>query len=187
MCKSLHVIRKDSGCSFSKAILPFCWSIKPPSPHPPFLTWEPPGISGDRLVYCTFHHISYWIIHLALSRGQMEGEDELWDEGQRENEWIDRIYTAWSGKLIIEIWSASHILWLLERALAACLAKISGPLCIMLSRLAIEQCLYQDRGESLEHTSCVQLIPCCKKMQYIHKYTDGTNPIQHFDMHQNNA
>lgn len=41
---------------------------------------------------------------------------------------MDRIYTACSAKLIIEIWSASHILWLLEEsAQRACLAGISGP------------------------------------------------------------
>lgn len=41
---------------------------------------------------------------------------------------MDRIYTACSAKLIIEIWSASHILWMLEeRAHWACLAEISGP------------------------------------------------------------
>lgn len=107
--------------------------------HPPisasFLSslvslWQPLGILGNRLVYSTFHHISYWIIHLTISRGQKEGEEELevWGGGQRENEWMDRIYTSCSGKLIIEIWSASHILWLLEeRAQCACLGEISGP------------------------------------------------------------
>lgn len=41
---------------------------------------------------------------------------------------MDRIYTACSANLIIEIWSASHILWMLEeRAQWVCLAEISGP------------------------------------------------------------
>lgn len=41
---------------------------------------------------------------------------------------MDRIYAACSAKLIIEIWSASHILWLLEESAQwACLAGISGP------------------------------------------------------------
>lgn len=100
--------------------------------------WQPLGILGNRLVYSTFHHIGCWIIHPTISRvlkgwgwgGDLERERE-WDRergGQRENEWMDRIYTSCSGKLIIEIWSASHILWLLEeRAQCACLAEISGP------------------------------------------------------------
>lgn len=96
--------------------------------------WQPLGILGNRLVYSTFHHIGCWIIHLTISRGPKGGEQEREEEWetergrQRENEWMDRIYTSCSGKLIIEIWSASHILWLLEeRAQCACLAEISGP------------------------------------------------------------
>lgn len=84
--------------------------------------WQPLGILGNRLVYSTFHHIGYWIIHRTISRGQERGraeggERDRGEGGERENEWMDRIYTSCSGKLIIEIWSASHILWLLkERA-----------------------------------------------------------------------
>lgn len=110
---------------------PFVWL------HPPISAssrsslislWQPLGILGNRLVYSTFHHISYWIIHLTISMGQKGGEDELeyWGEGGKGkmSEWT-RIYTSCSSKLIIEIWSASHILWLLEeRVQCACLAKI---------------------------------------------------------------
>lgn len=137
-CKWLQVMRKDSGCPFSIDTLRLCCSIPPISASslPSLVSlWQPLGILGNRLVYSTFHHIGCWIIHLTISRGQKEGEEELesgWKIGererQRENEWMDRIYTSCSGKLIIEIWSASHILWLLkERAQCACLAEISGP------------------------------------------------------------
>ena len=134
-CKWLQVMRKDSRCPFSIDTLLLCCSI-PLSllalcPHSLVSLWQPLGILGNRLVYSTFHYIGCWIIHLTISRGQKRGEEELGSEGgcvQRENEWMDRIYTSCSGKLIIEIWSASHILWLLEeRAQCACLAEISGP------------------------------------------------------------
>ena len=93
--------------------------------------WQSLGILGNRLVYSTFHHIGCWIIHLTISRVLKGGDEELreWEtERKKENERMVRIYTSCSGKLIIEIWSASHILWLREeRARCACLSEISGP------------------------------------------------------------
>lgn len=96
--------------------------------------WQPLGILGNRLVYSTFHHIGCWIIHLTISKGPKGGEKGKEEElervrdRQRENEWMDRIYTSCSGKLITEIWSASHILWLLAgRAQCDCLTEISVP------------------------------------------------------------
>ena len=135
--------------------------------------WQPLGILGNRLVYSTFHHIGSWIIH--LSRGP-KGGDKEWERewetqreregggGQWENEWIDRIYTSCSVKLIIEIWSASHILWLLqERAQCACFAEISRPPVdhyASAGQSYSEHCAHQwsrDPGKTLDQTSSVSV------------------------------
>ncbi len=77
-CKWLQVMREDSGCPFSIDTLRLCCSIPAISASslPSLVSlWQPLGILGNRLVYSTFHHTGYWIIHPTISRGQREGEE----------------------------------------------------------------------------------------------------------------
>lgn len=87
-CKWLQVMRKDWMSILHR--YPPSLLLHPPisaSSLPSLVSlWQPLGILGNRLVYSTFHHIGYWIIHLTISRGQKGGEDELEREWETESE-----------------------------------------------------------------------------------------------------